>query len=170
MNEEFFVKNNRGKWAEPGVPHKGWKCIDIEDLEEPSLTCEMCESQVIRYVHYMKHPDYEGVLRVGCICAGHMEENLERSKKRDDFMKSRADKRKRWLTRNWKISKKGNEYIKTDGFRIIIFYSNGIWKALIESESGDFKEWSRRKYKTKDEVKLSAFDYLTKILAEQQNG
>jgi hypothetical protein len=21
-----------GKWREPGVPHRGWKCVDVEDL------------------------------------------------------------------------------------------------------------------------------------------
>jgi hypothetical protein len=47
-----------GKWAQPGVPHKGWRCVDIEDLGEPSATCEMCEAQEIRYVHHMEHPSY----------------------------------------------------------------------------------------------------------------
>jgi hypothetical protein len=52
--EEELVVQKRGKWSQPGVPHKGWVCVDIEDLGEPSLTCEMCESQNIRYVHYME--------------------------------------------------------------------------------------------------------------------
>ncbi|GHV93821.1 hypothetical protein AGMMS50293_01410 [Spirochaetia bacterium] len=51
MNEEYFFVNKKGKWSEPGVPYKGWTCIDVEDIEEPCLTCEMCESQLIRYVH-----------------------------------------------------------------------------------------------------------------------
>jgi hypothetical protein len=64
-----------GKWRRPGVPHKGWQCIDIEDLEEPCHVCEMCEVQIVRYVHTMFHPDY-GTLEVGCICAGYMEQDL----------------------------------------------------------------------------------------------
>lgn len=47
-----------GKWSMPGVPHKGWTCIDIEDLGAPDAVCEMCERQDIRYVHAMEHPDY----------------------------------------------------------------------------------------------------------------
>ncbi|GHV31592.1 hypothetical protein AGMMS4952_20620 [Spirochaetia bacterium] len=66
MDENYYFENRRGKWSDKGVPHKGWKCIDIEDLGEPSLTCEMCESQEIRYVHYMKHPGYKDILKVGC--------------------------------------------------------------------------------------------------------
>jgi hypothetical protein len=34
-----------GKWALPGVPHKGWTCASIDDLGEPSHVCEMCEVQ-----------------------------------------------------------------------------------------------------------------------------
>jgi hypothetical protein len=34
-----------GKWIQPGVPHKGWTCVDIEDLDAPDSICEMCEVQ-----------------------------------------------------------------------------------------------------------------------------
>jgi hypothetical protein len=37
-----------GKWAQPGVPHRGWTCINVEDLGEPLHTCEMCEVMVVR--------------------------------------------------------------------------------------------------------------------------
>ena len=45
-----------GKWAQPGVPHKGWTRVDIEDLGEPSEVCAMREIQEIRYVHHMQPP------------------------------------------------------------------------------------------------------------------
>ena len=32
-----------GKWAQAGVPHKGWVCEDIEDAGAPDFTCQMCE-------------------------------------------------------------------------------------------------------------------------------
>ena len=47
----------RGKWSEAGVPKKGWTCVGVEDLEEPSQLCEMCDSAEIRYAHIMEHPD-----------------------------------------------------------------------------------------------------------------
>src|SRR4051794_39614902 len=71
-----------GKWSQPGVPHRGWSCVDIEDLGAPDLVCEMCERQEIRSVHHMEHPDYPGSLRCGCICAGHMEEDLTGAQRR----------------------------------------------------------------------------------------
>lgn len=54
-----------GKWSVPGVPHKGWTCIDIEDLGAPDAICEMCERQDIRYVHTIQNPDYAGTLHCG---------------------------------------------------------------------------------------------------------
>jgi len=156
-----------GKWSQSNVPHKGWECIDIEDLGEPSATCEMCEKQTIRYVHYMQHPDYQNIFKTGCICAGKMEENYAKARSRDDFMKSRSQKRKRWLDRKWLTSNKGNTYIKSDGFIIVMKCSGRVWNALIKNEDGNIKEWSKRKYESINSAKLAAFDCLTKILAEK---
>jgi hypothetical protein len=78
-----------GKWTQAGVPHKGWTCVDIEDLGSPDHVCEMCEVQPVRYVHSMEHPNHE-TLRVGCVCAGafwsarikHRDTGWERKSKR----------------------------------------------------------------------------------------
>jgi hypothetical protein len=61
-----------GKWSRAGVPHKGWRCEDVEDLERDRAICEMCEVAEVRYVHTMVHASW-GRLRVGCVCAGNME-------------------------------------------------------------------------------------------------
>jgi len=118
--EQDAVTRHRGKWSEKKVPHRGWRCIDIEDLGEPARICDMCESQEIRYVHYMEHDDYLEILAVGCICAGHMEQDLESARHRDRMMVSRVSKRRRWLTRKWRVSAKGNEWIQADGYRVTV--------------------------------------------------
>jgi hypothetical protein len=66
---------SHGKWSEAGVPKKGWSCVGVEDLGEPSQLCEMCESVTIRYVHYMEHDQTTESLAVGCVCAEYMEED-----------------------------------------------------------------------------------------------
>ena len=46
------------RWDNPGVPHKGWTLICVEDLGEEVSgdeeieyeTCEMCHNERIRYV------------------------------------------------------------------------------------------------------------------------
>jgi hypothetical protein len=79
-----------GKWATHGVPHKGWICVDVEDLGAPDEICKMCETQEIRFVHYMRHPDYPHDLGCGCICAGKMEEDYEGSRQRETILKNAA--------------------------------------------------------------------------------
>lgn len=53
------------RWDQPGVPHKGWHCVDVVDLradvesadETDYATCQMCGNEKVRYVHVMEHPD-----------------------------------------------------------------------------------------------------------------
>jgi hypothetical protein len=87
-----------GKWTRAEWPHKGWHCADVEDLQEDgserTMICEMCEVMEIRYVHHMEHPCGHR-LRVGCICAGHMEGDVARAKGREQAFKRRAGRRKK---------------------------------------------------------------------------
>lgn len=116
-----------GKWSKQGVPKKGWICIGLEDLGEPATECEMCENQEIRYVHQMQHPNYPDILDCGCVCAGKLEENYAAASKRESDSKNLAQRRARWLTRKWKVSTNGNDYLKTDGFHIVVFSNPGGW-------------------------------------------
>ena len=75
-SEERRETTTTGKWTQSGVPHKGWRCVDIEELEEQEHLCEMCEARLVRFVHVMEHGNCPEILRVGCICAGNMEQNL----------------------------------------------------------------------------------------------
>jgi len=168
MNEDDLVAARHGKWSEAGVPHKGWECIDIIDLGEPSQQCEMCETSMIRYLHRMEHPNYREWLDVGCVCAGHMEGNLAASKTREASMKSRSGKRKRWLSRKWKTSGSGNPYIIADGYMVTVYPKGKLWAASVMHVLTKSVEYSKRQYKTVDEVKLSAFDHITRKLAKEQ--
>lgn len=165
LTEDQLVAAGRGKWSVAGVPHKGWSCVDIEDLGSPDSRCEMCESQDIRYVHYMQHPDYPDVLGVGCICSGHMEGDLAASREREASMKSRAAKRRRWLTRAWKRSQNGNPYITADGYRVTVYRRSGAWAATVASTDGETVIHSRRNYPSSDAAALAAFDLITRRLS-----
>ncbi len=106
-----------GKWSKPGVPLIGWTCVGVEDLGEASAVCEMCETQEIRYVHSMSHPDYAEELQVGCVCAGRMENDYIGPRSREKALRSAAGRKKRWLGRKWKISARGNPYLNTRWFQ-----------------------------------------------------
>lgn len=147
-----------GKWSEAGVPHRGWICVGVEDLGRPDATCEMCELQQIRYVHYMEHADYPGGLAVGCDCASNMEIDKAAAPERERRMKSKAARRKRWLTRDWRLSAKNNEYLNVDGYNIVVYGSWNGFHFRVAERLGDRKWISRKPYATADAAKLAAFD------------
>jgi hypothetical protein len=57
----------------------------------------MCETQEIRYVHTMVHPDYANELRVGCVCAEKIEGEYIGPRLREKAPRSAAVRKKRWL-------------------------------------------------------------------------
>jgi len=149
-----------GKWAQRGIPHKGWQCVGIEDLGEPSRTCEMCEVMVIRYVHYMEHPDYPKALGCGCICAGHMENDYVNAQERERWMHNVNARRKNWLTRAWRTSRNGNDYINTDGYNIVVFQRGAGWRFRIQRDGTDYAVSADRGFRAQKDAKLAAFDAL----------
>jgi hypothetical protein len=148
-----------GKWSQAGVPQKGWSCIGVEDIGSPDAICEMCEVQPIRYLHTMTHPNYATDLDVGCVCAERMEDDYVRPRLRQKAVQSAARRKKRWLTRDWKISARGNSYINTDGFNITIYADrSGGWSGRIEERRTGHFVASKKRYATEDSPKLAAFD------------
>ena len=154
-----------GKWGQPGVPHKGWSCVGIEDLEEPSAVCDMCETQEIRYVHYMEHPGYPDQLGVGCICAGHMEQDYEGALRREQSLKASARRRARWLERTWRRSAAGNRYLNVEGYNVVA-YERGrdaigpVWGFSITNRKTGSRAASKRPYRTEDQARQASFDAL----------
>lgn len=156
-----------GKWAQSDVPHRGWTCVGIEDLGAPAAICEMCERQEIRYVHFMEHPDH-APLACGCICAGHMEENLIRAKARETKVKAVTHRRSRWLDlKGWYRSRHGNLTIHMNGFTIVVFPKGEGWGGLIEHVRTQRKRFARRTYPTRQAAQLAAFDAM--VVLESKN-
>lgn len=57
------------------IPQEGWYCIGMTDVKTPSVLCQYCGEQYVRYVHHMVHNTY-GKLNVGCVCAGTLTHNI----------------------------------------------------------------------------------------------
>jgi len=151
---------NRGKWSHPGVPHRGWECIGIEDLGEPLSICEMCECIDIRYVHYMKHPEYPERLGVGCVCAEHMEENYVRPKQREQTI----IRRRKWVQRKWRNSAKGNIFLNTEGYNLVIFAKverrGKRWRIRVAKRGTNLFKFGKKSYISVEEAKSAALDAL----------
>jgi hypothetical protein len=153
-----------GRWSDAGVPHKGWTCVDVEDLGEPSDTCEMCESAVIRYVHHMEHPEYAGGLSVGCVCAERMSDDYVGPKQRERDLRGAAKRREHWLGRAWRQSAKGNSYINTDSLNVVVWPHGGLWWFNVVPRHLDHPGWrSSNGFPDKQAAQLAAFDVLPEV-------
>jgi hypothetical protein len=138
--------------------------VGIEDLDEPSELCGMCESIEIRYVHLMEHPDYPDTLGVGCICAERMEQDYVGPRLREKRLRSRAQRRANWARRVWHISAKGNLYLNTEGFNLTVFSTSGAtgehWGLKVTHRESGREQFGRRRYQSAEAAKHAALDAL----------
>ena len=158
-----------GKWCVEGVPHRGWTCLGVEDLGEPSFTCEMCEMVTIRYVHTMAHPAYSDTLDVGCICAGHMEGDQQAAVVRETEFKNRAARRRNWTRRKWRVSRNSNHFLNVNGFNIVVFPHDNHWAGRIENRQTGEVLFSKRRYLHANAAKLAAFDAMEMMMKKLEN-
>ena len=141
-------------WKRADVPHEGWCCVNLIDLGSPSGTCGMCGHQIIRYVHIMTHPDYPGSVGAGSVCAGRMEGNLDKAEKREREYINLQNRRKNFVKREWKKSRKGNLFLTLEGVVIIILsdkFLDGHWLYSIHNEMS-------KSFPSLEQAKLAAFD------------
>lgn len=71
----------------------------------------------------------------------------------------------RWLSRHWKVSRKGNEWSKADGYIVTIFRRGLTWVASVKAEDESFDQFLRRSCRTPEAAKLAAFDRITELLS-----
>ena len=151
-----------GLWTEPGIPHKGWRLIDVIDLrpddapveETEYETCEMCGNERIRFVHIMEHNEHE-TLRVGCVCAEKMSGDYIGPRAREKQVRNRATRRQKWLSRKWRASYNGNSFLNVEGFNFVVFpnkYKPDKWNYSIDNNFG------KQSYNSEVEAKLAMFD------------
>jgi hypothetical protein len=156
------------RWDTPNIPHKGWTCVDVfdvraegESVEETTYeSCEMCGNERIRFVHLMRHQEHPTELRVGCVCAEKMSNDYVTPYKREQVLRSRADRRTKWLARKWRRSAKGNLWIKAGDFHVIVaaeIGQPGKFRGFINNKRGKFL------YESEDTARLALFDAIEKM-------
>lgn len=121
-------------------------------------TCQMCGNHPLRYIHTMAHDDHNPV-KVGCVCADKMATDYD-AKAAEKKLKTKAGMRSRWLGRRWRISGKGNPFLRIGGLVIGISPSfGGRWGYWMTEKDGDRPyRRSDRTYETPDEAKLALFE------------
>jgi len=144
-----------------GLPRTGWMLTATSDHEAATFTCENCAFPHVRYVHQLVHEKSRRQVRVGCICAEHLTQDFSTPRLRERSLKTRSGRRMRWPTLNWKLSGKGNLYLKKSGVIIVVRQGrSGGWAASYKpSEGSDWVPvpgW----HNTPEAAKLAAFDTL----------
>jgi hypothetical protein len=162
-DEAQAIARRRGKWSQKDVPHLGWTCVDKFDAKEDGgdmITCEMCETMDVRFVHVMENERYPEQLHCGCICAAHMSGELKAAQERDKRMRSRAQRRSNFYKRKgWRISPDGSPYIEIDGNQAIIIGSRDDGYHVCARGPHDQKHLSGKKhYASLPEAKKGCFD------------
>ena len=147
-------------WKRDDVPHSGWTCTGVTDLGAPVGICEMCGYQIIRYVHHMIHPAYHP-LDVGCVCAGKMEGDIEKARKRENGLKNKEARRNNFIKRKWKTSKNGNQYLKIKDHIIVLYKQKNKsgWKYSIDSK------FCGTVFTSREEALNAAFEALEQLLS-----
>lgn len=148
-----------GLWDIPSVPHKGWQCINVVDLNPDDeedcdyASCEMCGREQIRFVHQMQHPGYPSGLDVGRVCAQKMSDDYIGPRSKEKQLLNKSTRRKRWLSRNWRTSRNGNSYLRISKLAVIVFPGKfGKWSFVVAGHPGS--KW----FATKQEAQLAAFE------------
>ena len=169
-------KGASGNWLKAGFPKRKWFFVDIEDMEDPSEVCGMCEREHVRYVHVMEHRGFSALLRVGCICAAYMEGILDRegkidkstAKTRENHVKARV----KWLNRflddrddHWMESKTGKYYFLIPGSSVIgkvmlMINKSRYGKTFAGSYMKDGGVWKNASgwFNTREEAKRNLFN------------
>lgn len=106
------------RWDKTNIPHKGWKCIGIEDLGEDLMPdeeveyeqCEMCGNEKIRYVHLLEHPNHRGEIRVGCVCASKMMNDYVKPQELEKELKNRVNRKKNFMKQEWRYKSDTGNY------------------------------------------------------------
>jgi hypothetical protein len=114
----------------------------------------MCGREQIRFVHVMRHPEFDRQLAVGCVCAEKLSDDYVGPRRRETELRNRATRRVNFPRRKWKTSKNGNAWLEVDGYHVVVFQGKyGGWFFRLDGVMSSA-------YQGEDAAKLGAFDRL----------
>ncbi len=146
----------RGLWSDPSVPKSGWIWQHTEDLGTSEHTCEMCLNEAVRYVHHLHHPAIARTLLVGCVCAGHLQGDVQAAHDREAPLRARAKRRQTWAKHGWLLVE--DRYVKRSNiFTVEAYERPQPHFRIIDRVTGEVRE-SRRTYPSLQAVKLVTYD------------
>jgi hypothetical protein len=124
-------------WRQRGVPHKGWQCEEVVDLDDAIGRCDFCGTE-LRYEHRLTHPEWPDEMTAGCICAGALTGDYKQAKQMDAAARraSRLAASKRWKRWGWQrdhgleLIQNGRRAVLRDrpqGYQLWLGPARGYW-------------------------------------------
>ena len=149
-------------WNQEGIPHKGWKLIDVIDLKEhfdedyeiEYEHCMMCGHQGIRYVHLVTHENIAEEYRVGCDCAEKMTNDYLNPGKLEKELKNRASRKKNWIKKEWKETVNGNNYLRIESHFLLIYKDKISKKYKVKID----ETFGKKEFDSLIEAKIATFN------------
>ncbi len=144
-----------------GWPCRGWALVGTTDNGAAEFTCENCGYPHVRFVHQLKNQRTSQQVKVGCVCAEHLTQDFATPRLRERELKGRASRRMRWPTLNWRLSEKGNLYLKKSGTVIVLKRGpRGGWAVSYKSQDALDSDWIQVPGwdNNPEDAKLAAFD------------
>ncbi len=114
----------------------------------------------------LRHPSYDGVLRVDALCAKQL---LQASPTSSSYQRlpprSRAAKRLSWMERPWRRDKAGYACLQADGYLVLSYAHEDAWRFEVR-RIGAQRAAARKGdgYPTDEAARFAAFDAITELL------
>lgn len=149
----------------PDVPRDGWRCMEVADLWEKhtgrdDVTCEMCGTARIRFVHILEHDNFDEILGVCVDCSQRMTGDTVNPRKVEAEVRRKSEARDRWLAGHWYLSARDNLVINVSGVNMGVFpvkFQNGMWSCRIG------EKFFKGMYPSAEQAKYALFDELWKL-------
>lgn len=113
----------------------------------------MYGNEKIRHVHIVEHSEVENEFRVGCVCAENMTNDYYNPVKKRELRNDRSSRLKNLHNRKWKLSYKGNSYLKIENHLLVIFKDKFTqqFKVIIDNTTGS------KLFENLEKAKLATF-------------
>jgi hypothetical protein len=107
-----------------------------------------------------------GELWTGCCCAANLEKiPKEFAAERERPLRLRAARRKTWLTRKWRTSKKGSKYLRLDGYVAIVSRKGIVFSGMVVPKGRSYQDakFVNGSQLTFEKAALATFDLLQEV-------
>ena len=160
--DEKYLRKCHKRLRELGAPLENWSCTEVEDGETADFICELCGCDRVRFIHVMAHADYDGVLQVGCVCAGYMEGDLIAAKERDDAARRKSSRRANFRKKVWTENSENKWSVKYKHHFVSVereeFRGRDFYKISIDTDQ--YQWWKNRRIETLEDAKQVVFEMI----------